>query len=1237
MTKEICPFLGKLRDENRPEGSCIQEQCMFYHAQESRCIFLEIGTASREYLESLKKLAEHNELNLLKERASMFSADEKSERVGLYISQAGIFKNKGNFAKALLEYRKALTLDPENAEVHKALGDIYSIQGILDESISSYRQSLKKLPEDGETWIRMILQYRAMCANQPDRENRYREIIEKLRDDLRSIESESMANCIIGNAYLILHSSDSEKFLVQRQEARVMMERAIEINPSNIWANLGLKDLMIYDANYEGAIERLLSALKKLPDDPRLNFELGECYLVAQIEHAMSTEDALPKANESYSKALKLNPGYAPACFRLGYISEQKASYDQAIDFYQQGLAINPTNIFAHFRLGRIHLLMGMYELAITRFKEVIELSRNRTHEIYQEGYLFNKLRFFKEANALGAWIELGKIYVKRRQYDEAAEAFRKALEIDRSSPLAIMNQIDLFKIRTGESKDSETQFNRLVEQYKNSAMVDFQNPVAHFALAYACQILPSILPEKQEERLEEALNGYQMAINLTPDFKWAYWGLKNSYLTTIENSTPLYDQALEACKLVTELDPEDPRAYFETGDVYLRMGNLQMAYDCFATASEKDKTYIPAWLNMAEIKFREHKDDEAVRLYQKVIRINPNFAQGYYELGRVYKEIRENEKALANLRKAIELDIDYTEAHFAIGQICFEERQDEIARIRFSRVIELAPTYAPAHYFLGLLHHRNGRFQQAIEEFNTAIDLSHEPARIQFDLARLYADAGNWNEAKNLLEVVLAANPDFIDAVIQYAQTLERLDMPKDAEDEYIRAIEIAPECLPAHESLARLYETTNQIYKAEDEYRKVVSIKPDHVDAQMALAKIYIVRDLHDKALDALHTVVEIKPDIFEAISNLAASTTPPCLDKAVDSYLHAIKIRPEAPQAHVELAEVYLNQDRAAKAIEEYNRALEIDLSLTEALTNSAISTIFRKLRTCRQLLPRLVEMEPQNHSARFRHAETYYHCGQLEKALDEYLKVAEINEERTDALIRLGKIYASLEKWEDAAKFYNRVFETDPQNSIIHFELGKVYDHLNRLTDALREFEAALEREPNNPEIVTQIGLIHRKQGNLDLAIERFNRAIQIDTANPIPHRELAMAYINKGRVDKAIGEFKEALVYEPGNIAVNVELAKAYASQGIVDDAVEAYRRVIGLDPRNSAAHFELGVIYSTQGQNEAAISEFKTVIGLAPEHRRAHLELGVICAIPAVLMKPLTNCANRSGLILKTP
>ena len=153
MTKEICPFLGKVRDDENCTGNCIQDQCMFFNGKQSRCIFLDISAASNEYLESLKRMSEQNELILLRNRVSQFSESEKKERISFYANQA----------------------------------DIYSIQGVLEEAISSYRQSLKSDPENGETWIKLILQYRAFTAGMPDREKQNKEYLDRLTQEIREL------------------------------------------------------------------------------------------------------------------------------------------------------------------------------------------------------------------------------------------------------------------------------------------------------------------------------------------------------------------------------------------------------------------------------------------------------------------------------------------------------------------------------------------------------------------------------------------------------------------------------------------------------------------------------------------------------------------------------------------------------------------------------------------------------------------------------------------------------------------------------------------------------------------------------------------------------------------------------------------------------------------------------------------------------------------------------------------
>ena len=77
---------------------------------------------------------------------------------------------------------------------------------------------------------------------------------------------------------------------------------------------------------------------------------------------------------------------------------------------------------------------------------------------------------FFKEASALEAWIELGKILVRRRQYDDASEAFQKALSIDKDN---LIKQKDLILKQRDENETNSM----LKEEAMSVIRTIFNNP----------------------------------------------------------------------------------------------------------------------------------------------------------------------------------------------------------------------------------------------------------------------------------------------------------------------------------------------------------------------------------------------------------------------------------------------------------------------------------------------------------------------------------------------------------------------------------------------------------------------------------------------------------------------------------------------------------------------------------------------------------------------------------------
>jgi tetratricopeptide (TPR) repeat protein len=69
-----------------------------------------------------------------------------------------------------------------------------------------------------------------------------------------------------------------------------------------------------------------------------------------------------------------------------------------------------------------------------------------------------------------------------------------------------------------------------------------------------------------------------------------------------------------------------------------------------------------------------------------------PNLPEAHYNLGLVYAQLGEHNKAIRAFREAIRYRPSYVEAHASLGAALLETGRQEEARAAFERVIALAP-----------------------------------------------------------------------------------------------------------------------------------------------------------------------------------------------------------------------------------------------------------------------------------------------------------------------------------------------------------------------------------------------------------------------------------------------------------------------------------------------------------------------------------------------------------------
>ena len=122
-------------------------------------------------------------------------------------------------------------------------------------------------------------------------------------------------------------------------------------------------------------------------------------------------------------------------------------------------------------------------------------------------------------------------------------------------------------------------------------------------------------------------------------------------------------DQAVEAYtkaiknKERTIFFTQEPSAYNNLGQAYLRKGEYTSAIDAFQTTLEMRPDAVGAYINLATAYLKQNLPDSAIESCETAIEIAPDVAHLHFNLACAYALKNEDKKSIDSLRRAIELD----------------------------------------------------------------------------------------------------------------------------------------------------------------------------------------------------------------------------------------------------------------------------------------------------------------------------------------------------------------------------------------------------------------------------------------------------------------------------------------------------------------------------------------------------------------------------------------------------
>lgn len=212
-------------------------------------------------------------------------------------------------------------------------------------------------------------------------------------------------------------------------------------------------------------------------------------------------------------------------------------------------------------------------------------------------------------------------------------------------------------------------------------------------------------------------------------------------------------------------LDPDDEQILFLVARFFAR--DDDEAARLLERAVAVDPGHVFAWLELGSLRALGGRNESARACFERVVALEPDSPDGYRELAQVaLDEDREEARELA--RQALDRDTDDVGAWTVLGraeQLAGRRHEAERALLNGCAIRPLDVDGARAHLFLADLYREAGRIEDALGALRAVEAFAHAEPAIAALLGRLLADLGRSVEARQWLQVALEHDLDDVDS----------------------------------------------------------------------------------------------------------------------------------------------------------------------------------------------------------------------------------------------------------------------------------------------------------------------------------------------------------------------------------------------------------------------------------------------------------------------------------------
>jgi tetratricopeptide (TPR) repeat protein len=716
-------------------------------------------------------------------------------RHGAHVAKGRAFIAKRDFSRAILEFRNAVKLNPDDADAYYDLGTAFAGAQDVNSALAAYKKATEVNPKHLQAQLKLA-QLLVLSDERNlllDAQDRLRMVLREAANDKDTINTLAFTELKLGSpttaaelleralagapgelmsSILLAQTKLSQKDV---KGAEAVLLKACDAAPKSADAQRSLADLYISLQRMPEAEARLLRALELAPKDQQA---------LANLARVQFTIGKKAEAEENF-KRLAENPSsrtiYGVFLFETGRRQQGLAEFERAFAAKRDDRAVRTQLVAAYLALDRVADAKKVLEQAIQKNGKDADALLQRA-EIYlrekslerAEADVHQVLKLVPTAGEVHYL--LAKVYQASGRTLIYRQEMAKALSLN-GSLLPVRLELAQALIAGNEGRAAIDLLSEAPEAQRTASPLLAQRNWALWFIGDMAEMRKGIdeglsLERSLEFLIQDGLwklrannakaarASLEEALHMNPADLRALEALRQTYVA--EKNAPM---ALQKVKEYAAQRPKSAPVQDFLGLMLMASGQTKQARTAFTVAKEADPSLLNSDLSLVQIDASEGKIDAAKKRLEGILAANAYHLTARRWLGNIDVITGDLNGAIEHYQKVLAADPSDAQAANNLAYLLAEHRNDNDSALKFAqKAVELNPTTPEFCDTLGWILYRKGVYGIAVKYLEQA---SANPKNVvwKYHLAMAYAKAGNAERGRVVLEAALRVNANVPEA----------------------------------------------------------------------------------------------------------------------------------------------------------------------------------------------------------------------------------------------------------------------------------------------------------------------------------------------------------------------------------------------------------------------------------------------------------------------------------------